>query len=200
MKMPSKSGNLQNRTVWSGGSPTNKHFILYCCCCWNCALHHEIWRKSLLDLSYFSDFLTKKFLNHDKSPKRPKFHFETTATDTHLVSKVVTSVQNIVIDMILKEEGLLNWQVSSHLILLFLLLEERAQTGWLVRDVLQIDDRIEAALCSAESISLNFVMASTARIFPFRAFMIKKESFRSWVEFTLSRFNIHPWLTYSNSF
>ena len=69
-----------------------------------------------------------------------------------------------------------------------------------MRDVLQIDDRIEAALCSAESISLNFVMASTARIFPFRAFMIKKESFRSWVEFTLSRFNIHPWLTYFNSF
>ena len=72
------------------------------------AVHHEIWCKSQSDLSNFSDFLSQKFLDHDNSSDRSKYHFKTTATDTTLVSKVIDSVQTIVINTILKEVGLMN--------------------------------------------------------------------------------------------
>ena len=71
------------------------------------AVHCIMKSDANLYLSNFSDFLSKKFLNHDKSSERPKYCFETTATDTRLVSNIIASVQTIVINMILKEFGLM---------------------------------------------------------------------------------------------
>ena len=68
----------------------------------NIFLFHEF-----IKYFYFSEFLRTKFLDHDNSPDRSKYHFKTTATDTNLVRNVIDSVQTIVINMILKDLGLM---------------------------------------------------------------------------------------------
>ena len=52
---------------------------------------------------YFRDFLKKKFLAHDGSKGRMTYSFDTTATDTNLVKNILRTVQNIVLEALIKE-------------------------------------------------------------------------------------------------
>lgn len=61
-------------------------------------LHYLLWR-----IYNFRDFLKKKFLAHDGSKGRMTYSFDTTATDTNLVKNILRTVQNIVLEALIKE-------------------------------------------------------------------------------------------------
>ena len=54
----------------------------------------------------FSEFIQKKFWTRDDTPKRKKYFFETTATDTGLVKNVFDAVKTIILENILEDVGL----------------------------------------------------------------------------------------------
>lgn len=47
--------------------------------------------------------MKKKFLAHDGSKGRMTYSFDTTATDTNLVKNILRTVQNIVLEALIKE-------------------------------------------------------------------------------------------------
>ena len=78
-------------------------YLWFLCCGWNEIFF--VWIQC--NIFHFSDFLRKKFLDHDRSdyhrsdylvPYRYRYDFRTTATDTNHVRNIIDYVHSIVIN------------------------------------------------------------------------------------------------------